>query len=221
MPTDAESQPEKQAPLSDFDETQERIIQAATRVISQVGYTNATTRAIAAEAGVNEVTLFRRFGNKSNLLMAVAYRNSARPGLEEALKGQLSGDYRQDLLNLGTGFLMMMKQHRRAILMSLCEAQRSPEVREVIAQSPLQQRRLLGEYLRRQMQRGVVRELPDPELLAQAFFGMFFEYSLSQMLISEDPASEPPAEQVAAQIVDLFVRGTASQPQGENDLASG
>jgi AcrR family transcriptional regulator len=212
MPTYGEPTTDNQATQSEFDETQERIIQAATRVISQVGYTNATTRAIAAEAGVNEVTIFRRFGNKQNLLMAVTYRNSARPGLEEALGGQLSGDYRQDLLALGNGFLAMMNQHRRAILMSMCEAQRSPEVREVIAQSPLQQRRLLGEYLRRQIQRGVVRELTDPEIVAQAFFGMLFEYSISQMLIGDDPTTEPPPEQVVAQIVDLFVQGTASQP---------
>jgi AcrR family transcriptional regulator len=212
MPEEREPIKESQAPLSDFDETQERIVQAATRVISDVGYARATTRAIAAEAGVNEVTIFRRFGNKKNLLMAVAYRNSARPELEEALKSQFSGNYRQDLLNLGNGFLAMMAQHRKAILMSLCEAQRSTDVREVIAQSPLQQRHLLGKYLRRQIQLGVVRELQYPEIVAQAFFGALFEYSISQTLFEERPDEASP-EEIVAQLVEVFLEGTIAKSE--------
>ncbi|MDO5819484.1 MAG: helix-turn-helix domain-containing protein [Methanobrevibacter sp.] len=32
------------------------------------GFTKATTKIIAAEAGVNEVTIFRNFQNKNNLI---------------------------------------------------------------------------------------------------------------------------------------------------------
>jgi len=50
------------------DETRARLLAAAARVYAQHGYQGATTRAIAAEAGVNEVTLFRLFGAKEALL---------------------------------------------------------------------------------------------------------------------------------------------------------
>jgi AcrR family transcriptional regulator len=48
-----------------------RIIDAAARVYAAHGYRGATTRLIAEEAGVNEVTLFRHFGSKSALLDAM------------------------------------------------------------------------------------------------------------------------------------------------------
>ncbi len=51
--------------------SRERIIEAAARVYSKHGFRGATTRLIAIEAGVNEVTLFRTFGSKGALLEAV------------------------------------------------------------------------------------------------------------------------------------------------------
>jgi len=203
------NRPDSQAdPRPGPDETRQRILQAAAQVFSEKGYTAATTRAIAAAAGVNEVTLFRHFGNKKNLLLAVINRFSALPGLETTFESQLTGDYRQDLLRLGSHFMATMRERRAAVLMMLCEAERLPEVREVIAQVPYQQqRRLLGEYLRQQVERGVVREL-DPELAAQVFFGMFFAYSISHSLLPDTSAAQIPPEDVVAQFVDIFVRGT-------------
>jgi len=53
------------------EEIRSRILAAASRVYSQYGFRGATTRLIAAEAGVNEVTLFRTFGSKAQLLQAM------------------------------------------------------------------------------------------------------------------------------------------------------
>ena len=41
-----------------------QILDAALDVMAERGYTGATTRQMAAAAGINEVTLFRRFGSK-------------------------------------------------------------------------------------------------------------------------------------------------------------
>jgi AcrR family transcriptional regulator len=46
----------------------ERLLEAAARVYGEFGFRGATTRRIAEEAGVNEVTLFRLFGSKAALL---------------------------------------------------------------------------------------------------------------------------------------------------------
>ena len=55
------------------DPTHERILAAAAQIFAEQGYIRATTRAIAAAAGVNEVTLFRHFGSKKNLAQAAIY----------------------------------------------------------------------------------------------------------------------------------------------------
>jgi AcrR family transcriptional regulator len=49
-------------------------LEAAARIFARDGLSGATTREIAREAGVNEVTLFRHFQSKENLVSAVAQR---------------------------------------------------------------------------------------------------------------------------------------------------
>ena len=49
-------------------DSRDRIIRAAVDVFAEAGYRGATTRRIAQQAGVNEVTLFRHFGSKEELI---------------------------------------------------------------------------------------------------------------------------------------------------------
>jgi AcrR family transcriptional regulator len=42
----------------------DQLVEAALQVYAEGGYHGATTRRIAAAAGVNEITLFRHFGSK-------------------------------------------------------------------------------------------------------------------------------------------------------------
>ena len=55
-------------PSCDAMENRQRSLDAAARIYGEAGFRGATTRRIAAEAGVNEVTLFRIFGSKASLL---------------------------------------------------------------------------------------------------------------------------------------------------------
>lgn len=59
-------------------ETEERILEAFLRLAGQRGLDAITTRAIADAAGVNEVTLFRHFGDKSTLIRAAVRYASPR-----------------------------------------------------------------------------------------------------------------------------------------------
>ena len=47
-----------------------KILDAALQVYAREGFRGATTKLIAQEAGVNEVTLFRKFGSKLALIEA-------------------------------------------------------------------------------------------------------------------------------------------------------
>lgn len=56
----------------------EKILDVTAAVYADAGYRGTTTRRIAAEAGVNEVTLFRHFGSKDELIKAALKREHAR-----------------------------------------------------------------------------------------------------------------------------------------------
>jgi AcrR family transcriptional regulator len=204
--------------VSPEEETRERIVRGAAQVFAEEGYEGATTRAIADAAGVNEVTLFRHFGNKRNIFTAVIERFSALPGLRSGVEEQITGNYCEDLVMLGNHYLATMLERRKAILMSLSAAERLPEIRETIAHTPAQQQRMLSDYLRGQIARGVVRDLPSPELAAKMFFGMLFEYAITWPLITGTPIEHIPPEEVVSQLVDIFVRGTA---ESQEDLVEG
>jgi AcrR family transcriptional regulator len=51
--------------------TRQRLIESALELFMGQGVSGTTTRQIAEAAGVNEVTLFRQFGNKQGLLLAL------------------------------------------------------------------------------------------------------------------------------------------------------
>lgn len=68
-------------------DARERILSAARRIFASKGFKGATTRDIASEAAVAEVTLFRQFGSKESLLLEVmgpALRRSVQRIQEDA-----------------------------------------------------------------------------------------------------------------------------------------
>ena len=81
--------------------TRERLLGAAARVFAREGLTGATTRAIAEEAGVNEVTLFRHFQTKDRLLAAVVNENFGARSVPSLVEIPVpTADLQADLLAL-------------------------------------------------------------------------------------------------------------------------
>ena len=56
--------------MKEYSSTDEKIIRATFDILQEEGFAKATTKKIAAKAGVNEVTIFRNFNNKNNLVEA-------------------------------------------------------------------------------------------------------------------------------------------------------
>ncbi len=194
------------------EDTRGRILQAASKLIIAQGYARTTTRAIATEAGVNEVTLFRHFGSKENLFHEMVETYSDLPRMEFAMLAQAGDDYRQAMRQVGRIFMQVMMARSDVIRLILCEASHFPEIRNIMAQNPRRLRQALAAYLQSQMDAGRVRK-QTPELCAQAFFGMFFSYGILRHVLEEDPASEKTLEEVVDDFVDIFVNGTIC-PEG-------
>jgi AcrR family transcriptional regulator len=190
--------------------TRRRILEAAAKIISEKGYSGATTRLIAAEAGVNEVTLFRHFGKKENLLTALIDEVVDVPTLSSSLMRQLSGDLQQDLLLMAQRFMQIIIARRDAIRLMLCESTQFPELREALARNPRQLRQTLALYLEEQMDQGKVRSLPA-DAVAQAFWGMLFAYGISLEFLDEPVSPDSSLEEVLATFVDVFVHGVQNR----------
>jgi len=190
------------------DETRARILSAAAQVFAAQGYARATTRALAAAAGVNEVTLFRRFGNKQGLFAAVIDRFAA-PAMTAEMEAQLSGDLRLDLGMMARALAGLMVQREGAVRMMLCESAHFPELREVLVKNPRQLRQMLASYLKQRMEDGQVRPM-HAEATAQAFWGMFFAYGISLGILDESLSPAIDLDELVDHFVDIFVNGIAA-----------
>ena len=119
--------------------TKARLIEAALDLFAERGVTETTTKAVAERARVNEVTLFRNFGNKYRLLLAVIQDSAVFAKLVHALVEQASTK------NNTAGFL---QEYARESLRTLNKA---PDlVRSIVGEAgnyPTENRQALGKGL--------------------------------------------------------------------------
>lgn len=85
------------------DATLDKLQNAAGRILVRSGLKGATTRRIAAEAGLSEMTLFRRFGTKERLLSAVMDRLLLEETARVPITQGTPGDLRTQLLECVKG----------------------------------------------------------------------------------------------------------------------
>jgi AcrR family transcriptional regulator len=192
-----------------IDETRQRIIDAALKLFGEVGYTRATTRAIAEAAGVNEVTIFRHFGNKKNLLFAcVSAFNQV--GFAETFQAHLTGDYAADIRKMAQLQMADTAGRFEVIRLLLCEAQAVPELREAVLMGAAGNRGHLLDYFRQQLDAGVIRPDLSPALLVVAFDSLFSSYVLFENLLGTPLTGAPATEAVIHSLASIFIRGTAA-----------
>lgn len=189
--------------------TRTRIMQAASQLFAERGYAGTTTRAIAELAGFNELTLFRHFGSKGNLVKAIVDEFGGL-AIAKDLESQLSGDYIQDLTLIGNELITVLTERNYTVRMAICEAGRFPEIRQLVAENPRQIQHFLTKYFTQRIEEKLI--YPDqPKVLAQAFLGMFFFYTVIQGFLLDSPNPDLTSEEIVKQFVALFVRGTLNK----------
>jgi AcrR family transcriptional regulator len=192
----------------------EEVLKAAMKTIVREGYDGATTKLIADEAGINEVTLFRKFHSKENILQAVIMqqRDNALQALTSAF---LSREVHQDdkgnapriattLTELGDRLIEFMKTRMDLMILLMSEGRRKPSVAKVISSIPqdmiVQLRKLFEEQMRLKKMRDV-----DPQLAAVTFLGFLFYYSLMKELFNDKVIKENKG--ILDGFVDIFLNG--------------
>jgi len=196
--------PESEAPERD---ARERLLDAAERLYAAKGSRGMTTRGVAAEAGVNELTLYRHFTNKRGLLRAMTQRLAHVPFVERTLSEADTGDLREDLLHIARTMLPNARAMLPFILRALVEAGEHPEHLEMASARPKAALARLSAFFERRMEAGQVRR-GDPTLMAHAFISMMLSRILLAPLYA-DVVAQPEGE-VLEEFVRLFVMGVAA-----------
>lgn len=164
----------------------EQILDATVRTVLAGGYGGATTRGIAAAAGINEVTLFRRFGDKQSLVRAAIAQQVAAFGLQGPAH---TGDLDADLLRVLEFYARVFRGRGRLLITLLAEVPRRPELAEVVRQ-PLAVITELLDMIRTYQQAGRLRPGPPADLL-NALLGPLLVEALSERITPHGPGPRP------------------------------
>jgi AcrR family transcriptional regulator len=155
----------------------ERLLDAAARVFARKGLKGATTREIAVEAGLSEMTLFRRFGTKEKLLRAVVERFFARR-IEPPAAHEPPGDLRTSLLHYAKLQHRLMDESLPIIRVLLGELHHfSKDHRDVLHDVFKPMRSAINTLLTAQKKKPA-RRSPDIEMLIDMLEGVIFIDSL-------------------------------------------
>ena len=191
--------------------TRDRIIQAAIQTFARDGLHGATTRVIAQEAGVNEVTLFRHFHNKEGLLAATMteiVQKSHRRGMGET--AEWTGNLKSNLHRFADELYASLTSDEAFIRTMVGEAKRHPEhARKLIMDAVKPVRDHFISNLEAARKAGLVREGLDLGVAADAFTAMLLGGML-RMTAGCHWGYE--SKEFVATCVDIFAAGISSSP---------
>jgi AcrR family transcriptional regulator len=180
----------------------DQLLDAAARVYAEVGYRGATTRRIAFEAGVNEITLFRQFGSKDVLMREAIARH--RQGAPVSLP-ETPGDPLAELTTFASTHLAHMREQRSLIRTCMGEFEEHPEIMAPENGPPAPAAKALIGYLRRLRAQRVASAEFDECVAATMLMGVLFADAMGRDIMRDMFPREP--EETLREYVRLFLRG--------------
>lgn len=190
-------------------DAREAILEAAARLFAEKGFNGTTTREIAEQAGVAEITLFRHFGTKKELLLAVltpALAGGMTSVLADALLADAQGIMPDVLSLVVNDRLNTAERHKYLFTVLFNEAKFHEDVRAQFGQVVKQVTDACRVYLERHAStnQGPAR---DPELLAYLFVACIVGLITLEGLHPTLSIESWPREEVVKTITGIFREG--------------
>ena len=131
------------------------VFQAAIRLVVEKGYAGATTKSIADAARISEVTLFRKYGSKAELIKkAVTAAVEASDFISAA---RYTGDVAADLLRIVRAYQDLADKSGQFFPVLFSEMPRYPELSDLL-DIPAKAINTIGGLLTRYQKEGVLKE---------------------------------------------------------------
>jgi AcrR family transcriptional regulator len=186
-------------------EIRDKILHAAARVYSQHGFRGATTRLIAQEADVNEVTLFRTFGSKEALIEEAIRLHSE--SAEFARLPDEPHDPEDELSAWCDAHMAHIRRGRPLIVSCMADVAQRPEVACGAANGANRAWAELRRYLERLRETGRMDRDINLNAAGSMFMSAAFGDAMGREMIAE--MFPRPAESAAREYTKLFLRAIA------------
>ena len=191
-----------------------QILVAAERVFNRRGYDRATTREIAAEAGVAEGTLYNYFGGKRAILLALidSVGESWRQDIE-----RIRAETLEDAMAQLIAHRMRFVQEHPTTILTLQQAVLDPEVGRHLDAMIMRGQDDLMDRFRALSASGVLRPV-DPFVAEEALASMIMGLTIGIELAAAGWHREPlPPEEIARALVDVLMNGLRAKSEQERN----
>jgi AcrR family transcriptional regulator len=194
-------------PATSKQSTKERLITAALELFIEQGITATPTKAIAERAEVNEVTLFRHFGNKNGLLLAILADQTASPDRPPS-----DTTFPATLTTYSHDRLQTLDRFQKLIHSLIGEAsQFPPENRQALHQTLRQINQQTAQTLATAIAQTHQHSHFTPEILASLLHSLLLGYSLLQTT-TDNPSAWNTPEAFVTSLTTLFLEGAIVHP---------
>ncbi len=192
--------------MDDFSATDEKIINATFKILQKEGFNKTTTKKIAKEAGVNEVTIFRNFKNKKNLVeitkeyhLQILIRK-----LEKIFKFKKDDEIGEYLKSNFDGLLNLPESEFSIIKVAMEEVRDIPERKQLISRITNTIIDKLEEFFILQIEKENIRPV-DSRVLAVMCFSITFQSIILWKVYDKQPSVE--TEHYANNFLDILYHG--------------
>jgi AcrR family transcriptional regulator len=147
----------------------ETVLHTTLEVLGQQGYANLRVEDVAARAGVNKTTIYRRWPTRSRLVMAALTSLAAPPTAVET--GRLEADLQSTFMSATT---LRATPAGRGVVRALIAERGDPEVDQVVCDIRELHRAPARQLLERARRRGDLARTADLELLLDVLTGTIY-----------------------------------------------
>jgi AcrR family transcriptional regulator len=192
--------------LHNMQDTEDKILDATIKLLDKDGWKGATTKRIASEAGVNEITLFRKFHNKEQLLKAAKKRSANRflEELELLFKIDDSGEIKAYLMTIWKNASKMIDKRINLIRISMEEVRGIPFEDKVLPKISKMIIEHLANYFQKKIGEGLIRDI-DPEVAALNIFSIVFQMDIVWKIYDQKTLIKD--ELIMENFLEIFLNG--------------
>jgi AcrR family transcriptional regulator len=180
----------------------DQLLEAAARIYGEAGYRGATTRRIAEQAGVNEITLFRHFGSKDALIREAISR--AGTPLTAAALPATPRDPVRELKEWARAHIAELRERRSLIRMCMGEIEEHPGIFSRENSPPALAAKALCRYLRRLREANIAKAPFDEVAASTMLMGVLFADAMGRDIMPDMYQNDP--DEALDQYVRLFLR---------------
>jgi len=185
---------------------EERVLEAAKNLLVKHGYRATTTRRIAKNAGVNEVTLFRKYKSKDRLIEAALAEAevNALASFDSVFDRKKDTYFHTSFRTLGKDLIQFTRRERDLMILQFTEGLRMPSVADALSSVPQKVLAHLTKYFQEQIERGGIRKI-DPKIAALVFMSYVSYSQIARLLFGDDFIEDH--EKTFDRFLDVFTGG--------------